>query len=643
MRELDPTLSDIQRRLNRQYRIKILLYDVVSQAAQWTVADVVAGRATPSGDISVFARDINLTSQQLSFVLEDPAGQFDPDFGSSRHLLAESQMVRVIEGDAQVAEEFWEPVFTGHVRGQLGWTINRSNRIKQAMVQCLDRMSVKSFNRMPATTQSYTEGVDLGEVAYDIASTIMCLSADEIAFDRKWGHATCHRFLQIVELPALEALRKVGEPVGYVPFFNGRGQLDFYQKYINPEEGFGIQGKLDIPWARIREMQIPATGPRDMINKVRVLGLDCRMSLVMGEWAKLWSGTITTGFFETAGKIKVDFGEDDTSGSVKAITGLGFNLIPGMDILYETNILNFVLDMFFGPEGYITGLFTTLDKDCRLVGLEDIFKGIIGLFLPSFRVLKSVNDSLIPFHSMEIYTPSGFHGGQIRVQNFAWVPGLAVMATAGLIAAANSPDIVTTAPGVTTPTGRIAEATFLGGILLILMSQGSGNYEVWGMPFDFVYREIENIAVLPGVEFWAENELEIQNDIIDNCRTAEAVATRELLYQQQLGTPRNITMVHDLHIEPGDIIRLPDGRVYTISDWNYNVNRVEQDPAVPMVNYYCLRSSIEEPVLSEVAMTVDGYIARIVDVNVGARNWIQGTEDYAFAGKAWVYAPGWYG
>lgn len=47
--------------------------------------------------------------------------------------------------------------------------------------------------------------------------------------------------------------------------------------------------------------------------------------------------------------------------------------------------------------------------------------------------------------------------------------------------------------------------------------------------------------------------------------------------------------------------------------------------------------------LSEVAMTADGYIARIVDVNVGARNWIQGTEDYAFAGKAWVYAPGWYG
>ena len=618
MRELDATLSELQSSHNRQYRIKILLYDVALPGSPNTLSQVVSGVASPVLDITALVRDLQITAQNISFVIEDPSGQFDPELGSNRHLLRENQVVRLLEGDANITEADWEYVFTGHVRGQVGWLLNRQNRFKQARVHVLDRMSTKAYNRMPVTTRNYTEGDDLGEMAYDVAHNLMCLSDDEIAFDRKWGFATCHRFLQIVELPAMEALRKIGEVVGYVPFFDGRGRLDFYQKYANPAEGFAIQGTLDIPWSRIFQVEIPATGPKDVINKVRVLGLDCRMSMIVGEYQNLFEGTVTSGYFENQAVLPVKFGDDH---SAKAITGFGFFGIP--EWLREAGIINFVLDLFFGAEGMLTAIFDELDETCKFTGGEQWLKAAIGTMLPSFFVTKSAfSDVIVPFGTSEEYHPQGFHGGEIVVQNKSWQIGLAASIVSRLIESAAQPDQAPQAPaGVlpTIPEGRIATMAVLASDLITLMSIGSGTYEIWGMPFDFVYREIEFIAVAPGVEFWNENELQIDNDIVDSCSAAEGLAIRELMYQQQLNNPRSLSMAHNLHIEQGDVVRLPDGRIYTVTDWNYNLNRLIGSPSIPIVNYSCIKSSIQEPELQTAQMTSDGYMAALVDVSLNSK------------------------
>ena len=621
MRELNSVLSDLQTSLTKQYRIKILLYDVALPGSLMTLNQVVAGTVSETLDITDLVRDLQITAQSISFVIEDPSGQFDPEQGGNRHLLRENQVVRIQEGDAGVAEDDWEFVFTGHVRGQVGWLLNRTNRFQQIRVQALDRMSTKAYNRMPVTTRNYTEGDDLGEIAYDIAKNLMCLTDDEIGFDHKWGFATCHRFLQIVELPPMEALRKVGEIVGYIPYFDGQGRLKFYQKYANPAEGFDIQGRLDIPYSRIRQIEIPATGPKDTINKVRVIGLDCRMSMILGEYQNLFSGSVTSGYFENKAVLPVKFSEDDTA---KAITGFGFIGLP--EWLRESGIINFVLDLFFGSEGMLTAIFENMDETCKFTGGEQWLKAGIGTMLPSFFVIKSAfSDVIVPYKTSEEYHPTGMHGGEIVVKNKSWQIGLAMSIVSSLTSNAAIPDQAPQAPaGVipTIPEGRIAMIAVFVTDLITMMSIGSGSYEIWGMPFDFCYREIEFVAVVSGVEFWNENELEIENDIVDSCAVAEALATRELMYQQQVSNPRNIWMAHDLHIEQGDIIMLPDGRIYTVTNWNYNINRVEGGSSTPIVNYSCIKSSIQEPELKSSAMTSDGYVAALVDVSFTSKGYV---------------------
>ena len=618
MRELDSVLGDLQASSTRQYRIKILLYDVALPGSPNTLSQVVAGTAGASLDITDFVRDLQVTSQNVSFIIEDPSDQFNPVDGSNRHLLRESQVVRLLEGDAGVTEASWEFVFTGHVRGQAGWTLDRTNRLQQVRVQAQGRINTRAYNRMPVTTRNYSEGDDLGEIAYDIAKNLMCLTDDEIAFDHKWGFATCHRFLQIVELPALEALRKIGEVVGYIPYFDGQGRLSFYQKYANPAEGFDIQGLLDIPYSRVRQIEVPATGPKDVINKVRVLGLDCRMSMIVGEYKNLFSGTVTSGYFENKAVLDVKFGEDSSS---KAITGFGFFGLS--EWLREVGIINFILDLFFGPEGMLTAIFENLDETCKFTGGEQWLKGIIGTTLPSFFVTKSAfSDVIIPYDTSEEYHPQGVHGGEIVVKNKSWQIGLALTIASVLYEVSQEPDQAPQAPaGVldTIPTGRVTAFFQLVAQLTTMMSIGSGSYEIWGMPFDYVYREIEFVAVASGIEFWNENELEISNDIVDSCAAAEALAVRELMYQQQLNSPRNIRMIHNLHIELGDIIRLPDDRMYTVTNWNYNINRVSGASSTPIVNYSCIKSSIQEPELKSFAMTSDGYVASLVDVTVDSK------------------------
>ncbi len=110
-------------------------------------------------------------------------------------------------------------------------------------------------------------------------------------------------------------------------------------------------------------------------------------------------------------------------------------------------------------------------------------------------------------------------------------------------------------------------------IMMIMMSLGSAQYEIWGTPYDFAYCEKRSIAVQEGLKYWEENQEEIKNDFIGSFDQADAVAVTELIFQKSMGSPRILVIDDDLTLEKGDIVQIPDGRQIFIMDMKKTIKR----------------------------------------------------------------------
>jgi len=194
----------------------------------------------------------------------------------------------------------------------------------------------------------------------------------------------------------------------------------------------------------------------------------------------------------------------------------------------------------------------------------------------TMKIIKSVNSGLLPVGEEKYQQIDEFHG-QITVTIYVWVPILATVMVLEYLAAAFIPDdvVVGIGGGFTIPVGRVIQAQALIGILLIMMSIGSAQYEVWGTPYDMAYLEKETIAIEDGLEYWEENEKEIKNDFIGTQEQADKVAVTELVWEKVSSMPRRVVMEDDPALEPGDIIVLPDGRRIVITGLQKKIKRGE--------------------------------------------------------------------
>jgi hypothetical protein len=113
------------------------------------------------------------------------------------------------------------------------------------------------------------------------------------------------------------------------------------------------------------------------------------------------------------------------------------------------------------------------------------------------------------------------------------------------------------------------------GILLIMMSIGSAQYEVWGTPYDYAYLEKQSVAIEEGLEYWLENEKEIKNDFIGTHDQADTIAVTELIWEKSLSRPRRIAIEDDPALEVGDIVALPDERKILVTALNKKIRRGE--------------------------------------------------------------------
>lgn len=195
----------------------------------------------------------------------------------------------------------------------------------------------------------------------------------------------------------------------------------------------------------------------------------------------------------------------------------------------------------------------------------------------TYMVIKqSANSGLLPVCDEE-YEQLTQTTGLITLTTQFWAPALATAALAYLIYLAANPDVVqtniVTGTGVTIPIGRIEQMSAEATLLLIMMSIGTGSYEIRGTTYDYVHGRNTTEAYDCDASEWVENVLEIENDFVMSEDAAQALAVRELIYAVKSANSYSVSIVDDPRIEPGDILQLHDGTRLYVTGYSRDLSR----------------------------------------------------------------------
>jgi len=256
---------------------------------------------------------------------------------------------------------------------------------------------------------------------------------------------------------------------------------------------------------------VQPSGTNEAVNKVVVTYLDNELTKVSGPQQSLGTANITTGFFDLETKLDVFYSDDKKQRA----------------------------------------------ENVKLVVKQSINQNDLGISIGSERL--EIDDEF---------------GGQLIVRVDAFVSALAVAGIGGIIASSFIGDtVVGVGAGTTIPTGRIIEGAAIVAVLVAMMILGTGVYEIVGNPYDMAYLEKQAIALLNGIKFWEEVQLDIRNDFISTEEFAHQLAVTELIYHQSARRPRTIAITNDLRIERGDIIKLPSGVKFYVLEASKTLSR----------------------------------------------------------------------
>jgi hypothetical protein len=187
-------------------------------------------------------------------------------------------------------------------------------------------------------------------------------------------------------------------------------------------------------------------------------------------------------------------------------------------------------------------------------------------------VKQSVNDGLLPV-GREWWTQCDYNHGVVAIKTDAWVPTLATASLATLYAYSGEPDIAPSGGGPTIPVGKLLHGAAEVTILAIMMSLGTGIYEIRGQPFDYVRARNTTEAVNSAAQPFAWREVELENDLLASDQAAQAFAVRELLRRNAEAHTWGATIVDDPRIEVGDIAEMPDKSRLFVTDYRRDLTR----------------------------------------------------------------------
>ncbi len=459
---------------------------------------------------------INTTSIMISFI--DPNNEFDPfntignPTGNGR-FLRRRNAVRIYEGDEQVDFADWEITFTGLLVGQPGRIDDRNPSSGAGAISMRAVGRAAGFLKYDNTGASHPIGTAYLDIGQAIATSDMGLDLSEIAFSG-WGSQVTFVPVQTVKEPPLVSIARFMFPDGFVPYFNGQGILSQVQPLL-------ITSPDRVRFDNNNEMRIEQPfSELDPVNSVTIIGLDATLERVDQPRQNLGEMTITTGYF-TQDETKKLYWVDDRTLTADNVTE---------DIIRSINGgLSFLgADETFVPIPAPNG-------QAGSIGVAVTFTTGFAPWLIIFLTITYIV--------------------------FSWLPNIPV--TFGFIGQT----------GYTINVGGAIAAAALAAALLVMSKIGRGIYSFEGEPFEFAHLEISGEARAENTLTADLNEIEIENHFISSQAQVDDIARDVLFEQQARGNPRTITSLHDLRLEPSDVLQLSNGRTFIIDKITRTLSR----------------------------------------------------------------------
>lgn len=313
MRNISQALEDALASGSNRPAFKILAYDTKIDE----IHAIVRGEATQTPlELTPYAADLNWSTEKFEFTLQDPWGEFNPDIGASKAYVADGALIRLIEGDERVAEAEWAVTFTGTIRGQVGWTFDRSTMTLKSSVTVFNFANNQVFKRRTIVSNKYTVGDDIGFMLHDILTEFMGLAEDEIRIPKTIGFQFLHNVNQLVEVSPWDGIEAILQTVAQTPFFDGEGKLSSYSRDLRRPIN-----RIFPDYVKIKNYEFPAKD-FDAVNVIHVVFLGAQLKKIPGPYQNLGTATVTAGFFKLLQKVDCYWSDDHRQRAEKTRMGI---------------------------------------------------------------------------------------------------------------------------------------------------------------------------------------------------------------------------------------------------------------------------------------------------------------------------------
>ena len=323
---------------------------------------------------------------------------------------------------------------------------------------------------------------------------------------------TAHSNTQLADMNAWDMVQAICVPLGWTPFIDAMGRFRVADR--------SLQARIaDAELTDERMVKVKGSRQRPPVSRVRVFWLNPTLKMNKQMAKQLAVKSITVGWFLPVFWTHIDFSADKTQRATETY----FKAKPSVN-----RWIKFVKEKWTQQSPTGGRMFFDNKKNFAMIATT------LGVWI----AMHKVPDKVL------IVTPG---------------PGTII----------DSPG----ATGSTISTGRVQESIFLGIFMGLMMNLGSGNYEIWGMPYDWVHARNTSEAFDSSVPTWVDNAEDIETDFIVNEEHGKTVAIRELIYRARSANKWSVTIVDDPRIEYGDILKFPDGSQLYVEDFSRQLER----------------------------------------------------------------------
>lgn len=405
MRDLSASMQIATTAAYRAPRFKVYLWDTLSTNAP-NMQAIVRGLADTDFRLEVTENVENglriqdpgdRRASRLTMSLVAPDNRFNPDGGGFARFIQEGAIVRVLEGDAHVPEDEWVWTFTGHVRGQAGFSFSRDAIDRKTEITAYSRLANPKYSKMTFTSRTYGRFTDYGQIILDILLNVMGLTPEEVSrIDTSLGKVTQFSSSSIVGLTPLEAIDKILETVGYFGDFDGEGIFRFVDRDMARSAD-----KVDPDIiCFIQSFRVPSADV-NVYNSISVIGLDKNITETEHPGEDLATAQLQAGFWRPRESVIVEWSKDRSARAkdteVEIITSIQDTLMFGGLATEEYN----ELDDFSGRiqvdiTNYLGTLLIAIGVTFALqAALGDTITFPGGLTIPIGRIVQAVTSQLI--------------------------------------------------------------------------------------------------------------------------------------------------------------------------------------------------------------------------------------------------------